>query len=63
MLKEKNEIAERLHKEELGRIEMEKRLMLPGWTKRKARFNLHFLFNTLNMIACMAKSREEADTN
>lgn len=60
-LEEKHEISELLHKEELGRVEMEKILEETRFDVLKSQINPHFLFNTLNMISCMAKL-EEADT-
>lgn len=54
-LREKNEMASRLHEEELARINTEKMLKTMQMSLLQSQINPHFLFNTLNIISRTAK--------
>lgn len=61
-LKTNNEMAELLHRDEMERIEMEKQLESAKLELLKSQINPHFLFNTLNMIGCMANLEDASVT-
>ena len=61
-VKENHRMSELLHREEIERVEMEKQLSGARLELLKSQINPHFLFNTLNMIACMAKLEEAVTT-
>ncbi|MBQ9148666.1 MAG: sensor histidine kinase [Oscillospiraceae bacterium] len=54
---------EALHREELERLELEKNLDRTRLEMLKSQVNPHFLFNTLNMISCVARLEEAPVTN
>ncbi|MCR4901749.1 MAG: sensor histidine kinase [Butyrivibrio sp.] len=55
-------LTERVHRDELERVEMEKQLNLAQLDLLQSQINPHFLFNTLNVISGMAELEEAATT-
>lgn len=57
-LEEKREMASLLHKEELQRLDIERRLEVTNFELLKNQMQPHFFFNTLNVIGGMANLEE-----
>ena len=62
-LEEKNRIESDLHRQQLERLELEKNLDHTRLEMLKSQVNPHFLFNTLNLISCMARLERASDTD
>jgi len=62
-LEEKNRIESILHREAMEKLELVKNLDRTRLEMLKSQVNPHFLFNTLNMISCMARLEDAETTN
>lgn len=62
-LEEKNRIESILHREEMEKLELAQHLDRTRLEMLKSQVNPHFLFNTLNMISCMARLEDAGNTD
>ena len=62
-LEEKNRMESDLHRQQLERLELAQNLDHTSLEMLKSQVNPHFLFNTLNLISCMARLEDAADTD
>ena len=62
-LEEKNRMAQLLHREEMNRVALQRDLDNTRLEMLRSQVDPHFLFNTLNMISCMARLEDAATTD
>ena len=62
-LQERNRMALALHEQEMAQAELEQNLYRTRLDMLKSQVNPHFLFNTLNMISCMARLEDAQTTD
>lgn len=62
-LEERNRMAQALHRQEMEQAELEQHLYRTRLEMLKSQVNPHFLFNTLNMISCMARLEDAHTTD
>ena len=62
-LQEKNRIESDLHRQQMERLALEQNLDHTRLEMLKSQVNPHFLFNTLNLISCMARLEDAPDTD